>query len=431
MLTVGRDRSSALVLNDPTVSRRHAAIVLDRAHARLSDTGSSAGVWMDGRRIYNEMLAIGDQFQIGESVLCIARAGELAPAPRRHREPAQEPALTLSSLELLDVTHAGGTFLTRRGRVRDSVLGDPLVAIKFLSGDAPTCGERAELRARFGRYLAHAGHIAHPGCVAVLGGDAVVETPYVIETFCPGASLRTRAARLSPTERLHVLHDVCAALQWLHARGLTHGCLTPGDILFGADNRARLANIGLAIALGASADLHRRAARAGFVAPECVAAVDASAHPAADLFALGAIGRMFCADAAAPLGALFAAMCAPEAARRPDAQTVLAALTQQLGTTADAAHQTPGWPIRLQVLSTGQVVPVTRTPFALGRARLNPADRAMSRAHAQLVFRDDSWYLESLDACTVLIDDAPAQCPRPLSIGDVLRLGDTRIRILT
>jgi pSer/pThr/pTyr-binding forkhead associated (FHA) protein len=429
-LTIGRDHSCDLIIADPAVSRRHVAVTLNSANVRVNDAGSSAGVWIDGRRVYDEALAPGDQFQIGDSVFSIVQVGEPSPAPRAHLEREPEGERTLSAYELLDMTHAGNTFLTRRARARDANAREALVAVKFLSGDAPARGERAELRARFGRYVRNAMRIAHPACAPVVGGDAAAETPYVIEAFCSGGSLRSRAASLSAAERLRALSDVCAPLVWLHARGMAHGCLTPGDILFGADNRARLTNIGLASALGASADLQRRAVNDGFLAPECAALPGAGAQARADVYALGMIGRLFCPDATPPLAALLDAMRQADPAKRPDMRTVSAVLTQQLGEPVRAQTHTPGRPIRLQVLATGHVVPVISTPFALGRAVLNPADRTMSRAHAQLVFRDDCWFVETHDGCAILIDDAAVRTPRPLSLGDVLRLGDTRIRVL-
>lgn len=433
-VSIGRDDRSDVVIASPDVSRRHAVLALTHDGVRLCDAGSAAGIWLDGRRVYDELIAPGEQFQVGSCVFCVTRAGELLPAPRQHVAPAVARSSTLLDYELLDLTHTGGTFVTRRARRRANCAAhgvDALVAVKFLGHDAPARGERAGLRARFGRYLQHAVRIEHAGCVTVLGGDAVAETPYVVEVFHPGGSLRTRAASLSTLERLRALLEVCEALSWLHARGLAHGCITPGDILFGADNRARLANAGLMAALGWDAMLRQRAVRDGLAGPELTGIAGGEAiQPSADIYALGAIGRIFCVEAGREVARLLDAMAASDPARRPSAAAVAAALGHIIGPTGPAASTVPGRPIRLHVLSTGRIIPVTATPFALGRAQLNPSDRALSREHAALRFSDDAWVIDATRGRDVWIDGAVVDGMRALAIGDVMRLGDTRVRIL-
>jgi serine/threonine protein kinase len=395
---------------------------------------------MDGRRLYDEALVPGDQFQIGTCIFAVARLGQPSPAARAHADsPAPDGvavvALTLHDLELLEQLHAGATFLVHRARLRTTQTQRPAqgCAIKFLSSDAPARGERAHLRARFARHVHRAQQLRHPGIVRVLGGDASAESPYVIEALMPGASLRARAPRLSSTELLHALCDVANALVWLHARGLAHGCLTPGNVLFGADSRVQIANVGLASALGEQAEIIARARRDGFCAPEARAQLDASAAAAADVYALGALTRTTCPDVFAQC-AVLTALCATDPAKRPAAPVVAAALAQLAGGSAAARADgaRPGRAIRLQVLSTGQIVPVSSTPFALGRVQLNPADRTLSRLHATLRYDDDAWSVsEAPGAPTgVLMDGIRIAAARTVSIGDVLQLGNTRIRIL-
>src|SRR4051794_9400389 len=50
-VTIGRASDNTVRLNDPTVSRHHARISPTARGATLEDAGSTAGTWLDGRRI--------------------------------------------------------------------------------------------------------------------------------------------------------------------------------------------------------------------------------------------------------------------------------------------------------------------------------------------------------------------------------------------
>ncbi|HXD68154.1 MAG TPA: FHA domain-containing protein, partial [Solirubrobacteraceae bacterium] len=50
-LAIGRAPACDLVLDDPSVSRAHAEIIVDEDGAMLQDVGSSYGTFIDGRRI--------------------------------------------------------------------------------------------------------------------------------------------------------------------------------------------------------------------------------------------------------------------------------------------------------------------------------------------------------------------------------------------
>lgn len=81
---LGRDGGCTLVLDDPSVSRRH-AVVRVRADGKstLSDLGSSNGTWLRGGRLGSAVLADGDRFRLGrEAVLRFVLA-----------EPAEEDTL--------------------------------------------------------------------------------------------------------------------------------------------------------------------------------------------------------------------------------------------------------------------------------------------------------------------------------------------------
>ncbi|MBE6480352.1 MAG: FHA domain-containing protein [Olsenella sp.] len=68
IITVGRDPSNSVFLNDMTVSRRHARIDLSNAGnglVTIEDLGSLNGTWVDGAIINRAALADGATIQIG------------------------------------------------------------------------------------------------------------------------------------------------------------------------------------------------------------------------------------------------------------------------------------------------------------------------------------------------------------------------------
>jgi len=66
---IGRRPSADIVLDDATVSRRH-ALVLERDGApMIADDRSRNGVYVNGKRIREARLRHGDEVQIGSSVM--------------------------------------------------------------------------------------------------------------------------------------------------------------------------------------------------------------------------------------------------------------------------------------------------------------------------------------------------------------------------
>jgi FHA domain len=99
-VVVGREPGSAgLVLSDPGVSRRHAAVRESAGSITVEDLGSSNGTFVNGRAISGAVeLADGDEIQIGGTVISVhsseaatALLGGAAPATAHHPGPAAPP----------------------------------------------------------------------------------------------------------------------------------------------------------------------------------------------------------------------------------------------------------------------------------------------------------------------------------------------------
>jgi DNA-binding winged helix-turn-helix (wHTH) protein len=72
---VGRDRSAGVFLDDSTVSRRHARLVVDGPNVTIEDLGSKNGTFVSGRKVEGvSVLKDGDEIQVGSVFLTFQTA---------------------------------------------------------------------------------------------------------------------------------------------------------------------------------------------------------------------------------------------------------------------------------------------------------------------------------------------------------------------
>lgn len=111
----------------------------------------------------------------------------------------------------------------------------------------------------------------------------------IVTDLLPGGSLASQLdarGHFSAGECVTILAPVASALGRLHRRGVTHGDVSPGNVLLDAQGRPVLADLGVARLAGdRSVDLW---ASEGFAAPEVERGSPPS--PASDVYAVGALG---------------------------------------------------------------------------------------------------------------------------------------------
>ena len=159
--------------------------------------------------------------------------------------------------------------------------GEP-VAVKVLAAGDPE---------RQAREAALLGALDHPHLVRLVevvhqprrGGRARVAL--VLELLAGGslAALLARRGRLRPGEVVTAVAPVAAALAHAHAAGVVHGDLSPGNVVFTAEGRPVLTDLGVARVLGE--------ASAGEVTPPYVdptVARGGAPGPASDVFGVAA-----------------------------------------------------------------------------------------------------------------------------------------------
>ncbi|MFF1903573.1 serine/threonine-protein kinase [Kitasatospora sp. NPDC058218] len=162
------------------------------------------------------------------------------------------------------------------------------VALKVVR---PELAEDPEFRHRFTQEVASARRIHGLYTAQVVDAGTDAAAPWLATTFVPGPSLHQVVHQHGPLpERtvLLLLAGIAEALQVIHAAGVVHRDLKPGNVLIAADG-PRVIDFGIARAADASplTGTGLRIGSPGFMAPEQV--LGQPATPATDVFALGAL----------------------------------------------------------------------------------------------------------------------------------------------
>ncbi|MFJ6576610.1 bifunctional serine/threonine-protein kinase/ABC transporter substrate-binding protein [Streptomyces sp. NPDC091368] len=284
-----------------------------------------------------------------------------APGPEALRALLPSDPSSIAGYRLLGRLGAGGMGVVYLGRTGTG----ELAAVKVTHGDQADQADQAEFRARFRREVEAARRVSSPWAVPVTGADPDAPEPWMATAFVPGPSLGEAVGAHGPLpERsVRVLGGAVArALAAVHAAGLVHRDVKPGNVLLAVDG-PRLIDFGIARATGETAltATDMVVGTPGFLAPEQAEARAADIGPAADVFALGcllayaATGRPpfgtgaldallyrtvhdepDLADLPEPLLGLVRQCLAKDPAARPTAEDVAARLTEDApGAAAD------------------------------------------------------------------------------------------------
>jgi serine/threonine protein kinase len=204
--------------------------------------------------------------------------------------------LPASPLLAGDPSRLGGHILL--GRLGQGGMGvvylgrDPtgrLVAVKVIR---PELAANDDYLARFRREVALGRKVRGRFVAEVLDAGTDAERPYLVTDYIEGETLQARIrgrGALPPAEVGGLAAGMVSALAAIHAAGLVHGDLKPGNVLLSADG-PRVIDFGVARAVSGRRGRSTTAIRSGtpeFMAPEQFEAVGVG--PPADLFAWGGL----------------------------------------------------------------------------------------------------------------------------------------------
>lgn len=162
--------------------------------------------------------------------------------------------------------------------------GGDTVALKILE---PGCARDARLLQRFeheGRLLSGLDHENIVGCEGHLESDGL--HALILENV-PGVELLDLIEESGPFHEdaaVYIVLQTARALTHLHAHGIVHRDIKPGNILLTSDNIVKLCDLGLAS--GSDGDASTTVGTVAYIAPEqAVSASDVDTR--ADIYALG------------------------------------------------------------------------------------------------------------------------------------------------
>ncbi|MGW1514223.1 protein kinase domain-containing protein [Streptomyces sp. NPDC002394] len=210
---------------------------------------------------------------------------------------ASDPS-SIAGYRLLGRLGAGGMGVVYLGRTDSG----ELAAVKVTHADQ---ADQADFRARFRREVEAARRVSSPWAVPVTGADPDAPEPWMATAFVAGPSLGEAVTAHGPLPERSVRllgWSVARALAAVHAAGLVHRDVKPGNVLLAVDG-PRLIDFGIARATGETAltATDMVVGTPGFLAPEQAEARADVIGPPADVFALGCL-LVYAATGRPPFG---------------------------------------------------------------------------------------------------------------------------------
>jgi predicted Ser/Thr protein kinase len=216
------------------------------------------------------------------------RVLEEGQAPRTAPVEAAETWPEVPGYELLEVLGQGSTGVVYKAW---QVSLNRLAALKMIRADLRTGPEE---RARFRAEGEAVARLQHPNIVQIYDLGECRERLYLALEFVPGGSLAARLARgaLPVPEAVRLLATLARAMHHVHASGIVHRDLNPGNILLTAEGTPKIGDFGLAKLLVGGRQLTRTGTvlgTPGYMAPEQAEGRAKEVGPASDVHALGAV----------------------------------------------------------------------------------------------------------------------------------------------
>jgi serine/threonine protein kinase len=209
----------------------------------------------------------------------------------------------------------------------DEVLDRP-VAVKVL---ADTIAGDPGFVARFRREAQTAAGLSHPNLVGVYDYSEEGERPYLVMQFVPGENLAERQERGEGVDCELLARELLEALAHIHAAGILHRDIKPGNIVVEPEGTAKLIDFGIALPRDATA-LTSTGLVLGterYAAPEVMAGQPATER--SDLYSAGVVLRGCAGRGSGALGSLIEWMTSGDPGSRPASARQALAQLERLG----------------------------------------------------------------------------------------------------
>jgi serine/threonine-protein kinase len=275
-LTVfGRQGSCDIQVLDNMASRAHCQVRRDGRLFSLVDLGSRNGTKLNGKKASERLLSFGDRIAIGDiEYLFVKETGD------------QDLSDLLTKYEVLEKVGEGGMGIVYKAIQRSMAR---TVALKILS---PKYSQRPKFVEQFIREARAAGALNHPNIIQVHEVGTENDIHFFSMEFIDGPTctqvLKSQGA-LESFEALEIIRQVTKALEYAHEHRLIHQDIKPDNIMIGANNTVKLADLGISKTFDeAEADqgAKRVMGTPHYMAPE--AAMGKKVDQRIDIYSLGA-----------------------------------------------------------------------------------------------------------------------------------------------
>lgn len=234
--TFGRDTRNTVQLNDPLCSRQHFAVVGRDGNYFVKDLGSTNGTFLNGARITEAELRLGDQIEAGETLISFLHEEE-------QKRKGGLVGSVIGGYRIVERIGRGGMGTVYKA-IQLSL--ERVVALKIL---APHLVRNRSFIERFIKEARAAGRLNHPNIVQALDVGSEGRIYYFSMEFMAGGSLMDRlreSPRLPLEESLRIALDVARGLEYAESQGVIHRDIKPDNIMFDEANRAKIGDLGIA-----------------------------------------------------------------------------------------------------------------------------------------------------------------------------------------
>jgi len=151
--------------------------------------------------------------------------------------------------------------------------------------------EQKKFKVRFQREAQLAGNLSHPNIIAIHDVGEEEGLSFIAMELVEGESLAKKMAELYPfsiNEIADIFNQICSGMEYAHQQGIIHRDLKPSNILIRKDGLIKIADFGIARALGATITESRKTlGTPAYMSPEQI--TGRRIDKRSDIFSLGII----------------------------------------------------------------------------------------------------------------------------------------------